>query len=80
MPKVLVQLPPGLLEQVDAVADLEHRNRSDLIRESLRRYLDIFRQKNPRVQLVAKEQDSDETEKDSDERGQRGRDKETVCC
>lgn len=41
--KVLVALPPGLLEQIDFVAQAEHRTRSDLIRESLRRYLDQFR-------------------------------------
>lgn len=41
--KVLVALPPGLLEQIDFVAQVEHRTRSDLIREALRRYLDSFR-------------------------------------
>ena len=41
--KVLVALPAGLLEQIDFVAQVEHRNRSELIRESLRRYLDAFR-------------------------------------
>lgn len=41
--KVLVALPPGLLEQIDFVAQCEHRTRSDLIRESLRRYLETFR-------------------------------------
>lgn len=44
--KVLVALPPGLLEQIDFVAMVEHRNRSDLIRESLRRYLDNFRRQS----------------------------------
>jgi len=43
--KVLIALPPGLLEQVDFVAQVEHRNRSDLIREALRRYLDEFKRK-----------------------------------
>lgn len=41
--KVLIALPPAMLEQVDFVAGCEHRTRSDLIRESLRRYLDYFR-------------------------------------
>jgi metal-responsive CopG/Arc/MetJ family transcriptional regulator len=41
--KVLVALPPGLLEQIDFVAQVEHRNRSDLIREALRRYIDQFK-------------------------------------
>lgn len=41
--KVLIALPPAMLEQVDFIAQCEHRTRSDLIRESLRRYLDNFR-------------------------------------
>lgn len=41
--KVLIALPPSMLEQVDFVAQVEHRTRSDLIREALRRYLDNFR-------------------------------------
>lgn len=41
--KVLVALPPGLLEQIDFVAQVEHRNRSDLIREALRRYIEQFK-------------------------------------
>jgi metal-responsive CopG/Arc/MetJ family transcriptional regulator len=32
-----------MLEQADFVAQAEHRTRSDLIREALRRYLDNFR-------------------------------------
>jgi metal-responsive CopG/Arc/MetJ family transcriptional regulator len=41
--KVLIALPPAMLEQVDFIAQAEHRTRSDLIREALRRYLDNFR-------------------------------------
>ena len=41
--KVLIALPPLMLEQVDFIAQTEHRTRSDLIREALRRYLDNFR-------------------------------------
>lgn len=41
--KVLIALPPAMLEQADFVANCEHRTRSDLIREALRRYLDNFR-------------------------------------
>lgn len=41
--KVLVALPPAFLEQVDFIAQVEHRTRSDLIRESLRRYLEAFK-------------------------------------
>lgn len=48
--KVLVALPPGLLEQIDFVAQVEHRNRSDLIREALRRYIEQFkRSQAPRM-------------------------------
>ncbi|MBX9686122.1 MAG: ribbon-helix-helix domain-containing protein [Candidatus Obscuribacterales bacterium] len=48
--KVLVALPPGLLEQIDFVAQIEHRNRSDLIREALRRYIEQFkRSQSPRM-------------------------------
>jgi len=50
--KVLVALPPGLLEQIDFVAQVEHRTRSDLIREALRRYIDGFkRNQGPRMQV-----------------------------
>ena len=41
--KVLIALPNAMLEQADFVAQCEHRTRSDLIREALRRYLDNFR-------------------------------------
>ncbi|HEY9684540.1 MAG TPA: ribbon-helix-helix domain-containing protein [Oculatellaceae cyanobacterium] len=41
--KVLIALPPSMLEQVDFVAHVEHRTRSDMIREALRRYLDNFK-------------------------------------
>ena len=40
--KVLIALPPAMLDQVDVVANEEHRTRSDLIREALRRYLSAF--------------------------------------
>jgi metal-responsive CopG/Arc/MetJ family transcriptional regulator len=46
--KVLIALPPLLLEEVDNMAAAEFRTRSDLIREALRRYLDAFK-KNQRL-------------------------------
>ena len=50
--KVLVALPPGLLEQIDFVAQVEHRSRSDLIREALRRYIDNFKKSQaPRMSV-----------------------------
>ena len=36
--KVLIALPERMLAEVDYIAHSEHRTRSDLIRESLRRY------------------------------------------
>ena len=45
--KVLVALPSGLLEQIDFVAQVEHRTRSDLIREALRRYIEGFKRTTP---------------------------------
>jgi metal-responsive CopG/Arc/MetJ family transcriptional regulator len=41
--KILLQLPPSMLSQVDHIAQVEHRTRSDLCREALRRYIDGFR-------------------------------------
>lgn len=40
--KVLIALPWNLLSRIDFAAHAEGRTRSDLIRESLRRYLDNF--------------------------------------
>lgn len=37
--KVLVAFQPGMLEEIDERAAYEHRNRSDLIREAVRRYI-----------------------------------------
>lgn len=41
--KILVALPPSMVLEVDHIAKAEHRTRSDLIRESLRRYIDGFK-------------------------------------
>lgn len=41
--KVLVALPEGMIEMCDFIAQVEHRTRSDLVREALRRYIDNFR-------------------------------------
>jgi metal-responsive CopG/Arc/MetJ family transcriptional regulator len=52
--KVLVALPSGLLEQIDHVAQVEHRTRSDLIREALRRYTETFkRTQNPTGRIAS---------------------------
>jgi CopG family transcriptional regulator/antitoxin EndoAI len=50
--KVLVALPSGLLEQIDFVAQVEHRTRSDLIREAMRRYIEGFKKtQTPRMSV-----------------------------
>lgn len=41
--KILIAIPPAMLEQVDFIAQCEHRTRSDLVREGLRRYIEGFR-------------------------------------
>jgi metal-responsive CopG/Arc/MetJ family transcriptional regulator len=38
--KVMISLPKPLLEVVDRTAAEEHRSRSELLREAMRRYLD----------------------------------------
>lgn len=39
MAKVLVNFQDEFLQDIDKIAELEHRTRSSLIREALRRYL-----------------------------------------
>jgi len=41
--KVMVSFPDEFLEEVDHVADEEHRSRSELVREALRRYIEARR-------------------------------------
>lgn len=45
MSKVLVNFPDEFLKDVDRIAELEHRTRSSLIREALRRYIAQHKQK-----------------------------------
>jgi len=44
--KVLVAIPPAMLAQIDQIAEIEHRTRSDLMREALRRYITEFSRNN----------------------------------
>lgn len=37
--RVLISLPDEFLTEIDDIAGLEHRSRSDLIREALRSYM-----------------------------------------
>lgn len=39
--RVMLSIPEPFLETIDSVARAEHRTRSDLVREALRRYLQI---------------------------------------
>jgi metal-responsive CopG/Arc/MetJ family transcriptional regulator len=43
--KVLVALPPDFLKALDYISRVEHRTRSDTIREAVRKYIDYFKQK-----------------------------------
>jgi predicted DNA-binding protein len=57
--KILIALPPAMLEQIDQIALVEHRNRSDLVRESLRKYINEFKKEqnylfSPRPEQVDK--------------------------
>ncbi len=46
--KVLIALSPAMLNIVDDIARFEHRTRSDMIREALRRYIETFRKSHTR--------------------------------
>ena len=35
-----ISLPPGMLREIERARKIEHRTRSELIREALRRYLE----------------------------------------
>jgi metal-responsive CopG/Arc/MetJ family transcriptional regulator len=43
--KVLLAIPPGFLDEIDEIAALEHRTRSDLLREAARMYIRIRKNK-----------------------------------
>lgn len=51
--KVLIAMPPGMLEQADIIANIEHRTRSDLIRESIRQYIERFKIKRKQLETEA---------------------------
>jgi metal-responsive CopG/Arc/MetJ family transcriptional regulator len=39
--KVMVSFPTAFLDEVDAIAEEEHRSRSELLREAMRLYIEI---------------------------------------
>lgn len=49
-PKVLIALSPRMLAEIDKIAVIECRTRSDLIREALRRYLTAFQRDSLSIQ------------------------------
>jgi metal-responsive CopG/Arc/MetJ family transcriptional regulator len=54
--KVLIAIPEAMLQEADTVAQKEHRTRSDLIREALRRYLShAQRPLSPPLTLASRE-------------------------
>ena len=73
--KVLFAVPPSMLAEVDYIAQCEHRTRSDLIREALRRYIDGFRAKQGvpiSVPLLTVVPDEDEPKKEEPQPHARG--------
>lgn len=60
--KVMVSFPDEFLEEVDRIADEEHRSRSELLREAMRLYIAVRRGgrqpgADPRVQAAVAIQD-----------------------
>ena len=61
--KIMISLPPSLLEEIDRVAKAEQRTRSELLRDAVRLYLEArqARQRpgdNPSVQRAVAHQDA----------------------
>ena len=54
MAKVLVNFQDDFLQEIDKIAELEHRTRSSLIREALRRYSTQY--KNEAIQKEVENQ------------------------
>jgi metal-responsive CopG/Arc/MetJ family transcriptional regulator len=63
MTKVMVSFPSEFLAEVDRIAREEHRNRSELLREAMRLYIEVRRGKgrpgdDPRVRSAVAAQDA----------------------
>ncbi len=50
--KVLITLPESLLSEVDYLASLDNKNRSEFIREAMQHYLDERKQLELRTQMI----------------------------
>lgn len=60
MSKIMISIPEEFLKEIDRLATIEHRNRSELIREALRYYLGKITTKvkpiyNPQVKRAVKD-------------------------
>lgn len=51
--KIIVSLPPALLEQADRVTEEDNKNRSELIREALNEYLILRKKQKIREQMLS---------------------------
>lgn len=49
--KVLITVPDALLSEVDSLADSENRNRSELVREAMKMYLQVRKAQNSEEQM-----------------------------
>ena len=54
MAKVLVNFQDEFLQEVDKIAELEHRTRSSLIREALRRYISGYKTEGTQTDKIEK--------------------------
>ena len=50
--KVLISVPDALLSEVDSLADIENRNRSELVREAMKMYLDVRKAQRQEEQMA----------------------------
>ncbi len=49
--KVLITVPDALLSEVDSLADSENRNRSELVREAMKMYLNVRKTQHEEEQM-----------------------------
>ena len=49
--KVLITVPDALLSEVDSLADSEHLNRSELVREAMKMYLSVRKSQQEEEQM-----------------------------
>jgi metal-responsive CopG/Arc/MetJ family transcriptional regulator len=59
--KILIAIPSPMLERMDEIAQAEHRTRSDLVREAIRRYIENFTRNHPVRPPIAQSPPTDYT-------------------